>query len=153
MINPTHVCALVLGLSIAPISQASPYYTNVTNEWWQGRQTNVLAMAESRLAANTNDIAGLLMKASYDFDFANSSTLSNTLVRVLAAGALVTTPAFTNAFRLTSIDIQWTFKTLESEAPAEHATDMLKVTGPGHPMAYSDELKALDDDGYFNTNP
>lgn len=152
MINPAPVCTFVLGLAIAPISQASPYYTNVTNEWWQGRQTNVLAMAESRLAANTNDIAGLLMKASYDFDFANSTTLSNTLMRVLAAGTHVTTPAFTNAFRLTSIDIQWTFKTLEAETPSEHTSDMLKVTGPGHPMAYSDELKALDDDGYFDNN-
>lgn len=152
MNKPTHLCALVLGLAVATVSQASPYFTSVTNEWWQGRQTNVLAMAESRLAANTNDIAGLLMKASYDFDFADSPTLSNTLVRVLAAGSLVTTPAFTNAFRLTSIDIQWTFKTLEAETPSEHAADMLKVTGAGHPMAYSDELKALDDDGYFNNN-
>ena len=150
MINRTHVCALVLGLAFAPVSQSSPYYTTVTNEWWQGRQTNVLAMAESRLAANTNDIAGLLMKASYDFDFADSPTLSNSLVRVLSAGTLVTTPAFTNAFRLASLDIQWTFKTLSSETPAEHASDMIKVMGPGHPMAYSDELKALDDDGYFN---
>lgn len=149
MNKPTHLCALVLGLAAATVSQASPYFTNVTNEWWQGRQTNVLAMAESRLAANTNDIAGLLMKASYDFDFSDSQTLSNSLVRVLAAGARVTTPAFTNAFRLTAIDIRWTFATLSSETPAEHTSDMLKVTGPGHPMAYSDELKALDDDGYF----
>ena len=153
MIKHTYVCSLVLGLAFATISHASSYYTTVTNEWWQGRQTNVLAMAESRLAANTNDIAGLLMKASYDFDFASSTTLSNTLVRVLSVGSSVTTPAFTNAFRLTSIDIRWTFKTLEAETPSEHASNMLKVTGPGHPMAYSDELKALDDDGYFDRNP
>ena len=152
MITRTQFCSLALGLALTPISHASPYYATITNEWWQGRQTNVLAMAESRLAANTNDIAGLLMKASYDFDFADSPTLSNTLVRVLAAGTHVTTPAFTNAFRLTAIDIQWTFKTLSSETPAEHASDMLKVMGPGHPMAYSDELKALDDDGYFNND-
>ena len=149
MINPAPVCTFVLGLAIAPISQASPYYTNVTNEWWQGRQTNVLAMAEVRLAANTNDIAGLLMKASYDFDFSNSTTLSNTLVRVLSAGETVTSPAFTNAFRLTRLDIRGTFITLSRESPEEHASDMHKVMGAGHPMAYSDELEALDEDGYF----
>ena len=151
-IKPAHFCTLVLELALTPVLQASSYFTNVTNEWWQGRQTNVLSMAESRLAANTNDIAGLLMKASYDFDFSNSTTLSNTLVRVLSVGETVTFPAFTNAFRLTRLDIQGTFMTLGSETPEEHATDMLKVMGPGHPMAYSDELKALDDDGYFGTN-
>lgn len=149
MIKPTHLYTLVLGLAFTSILQASPYFTNVTNEWWLGRQTNVLAMAEARLASNTNDIAGLLMKASYDFDFSNSTTLSNTLVRVLSVGETVTSPAFTNAFRLTRLDIQGTFMTLDSETPEEHASDMRKVMGAGHPMAYSDELEALDKDGYF----
>ena len=152
MIKSTRLCILALGLALTSVSQASPYFTNVTNEWWQGRQTNVLAMAEVRLAANANDIAGLLMKASYDFDFSNSTTLSNTLVRVLSVGETITSPAFTNAFRLTRLDIRGTFITLSRETPEEYASDMHKVMGAGHPMAYSDELKALDDDGYFTQN-
>ena len=139
----------ILSLTLAISAAASDYYTSVTNFWYQGQQTNVLALSEQRLATNQNDIAGLLMKASYDFDFSNATTLSNTLARILVVGDTITTPAFTNAFRLTAIDIRWTFATLSSETPAEHASDMPKVTGPGHPMAYSDELKALDDDGYF----
>lgn len=152
MIKPTHLCTFALGLALAPALQASPYFTNVTNEWWQGRQTNVLTMAEARLAANTNDIAGLLMKASYDFDFSNSTILSNSLVRVLSVGETVTSPAFTNAFWLTRLDIRGTFITLARETPEEHASDMRKVMGAGHPMAYSDELKALDEDGYFDSD-
>lgn len=131
---------------------ASDYYTNITNQWWQGHQTNVLAMANQRLAANTNDIAGLLMKASYDFDFSNSTTLSNTLARVLSVGGTVTSSSFSKTFRLLQLDIQCTFKTLATETPQEHATDMLKVLGAGHPMAYDFALEALDDDGYFNSH-
>lgn len=152
MFKPTHLCAIIMGLALAPTLQASSYFINVTNEWWQGRQTNVLTMADARLAANTNDIAGLLMKASYDFDFSNSTTLSNTLARVLAVGETVNSPAFTNVFRLTRLDIQGTFITLGSETPEEHSSDMLKVMGAGHPMAYLDELNALDEDGHFDEN-
>lgn len=141
---------LAASLILASATFASDYYSSVTNQWFQGHQTNVLAMANQRLAANTNDIAGLLMKASYDFDFSSSTTLSNTLARVLSVGATIRTPAFTNVYEWTKLDIRCTFKTLATETAQEHASDMIKVMGPGHPMAYSDELKALDDDGYFN---
>jgi len=142
--------ALIVTLSLALSGSASPYFDNITNLWWQGHQTNVLSLAELRLSSNSNDVAGLLMKASYDFDFADSETLSNSLVRVLQAGESVTTPAFTNWFWRTQIDIRCTFRTLAKETATQHAADMLKVQGAGHPMAYEDDLKALDDDGYFN---
>lgn len=146
----------LLSVSILFVSTpifASGYYSTVTNLWFQGHQSNVAAMANQRLAANTNDIAGLLMKASYDFDFASATVLSNSLSRVLSVGETITSPAFSNAFRMTRIDIRGTFKTIATETSEEHASDMLKVTGPGHPMAYLDELKALDDDGYFGGEP
>lgn len=141
---------LASALLFAAPAFASAYYANITNEWFQGRQTNVLALASQRLASNTNDIAGLLMKASYEFDFADANTLSNSLVRILAVGRTVSSASFSNAFPLVSLDIRGTFRTLATETPEEHASDMLKVMGAGHPMAYEDALKALDDDGYFN---
>ena len=142
--------SLITAALLSAQALASTYYSNVTNEWFQARQTNVLALANQRLAANTNDMAGLLMKASFDFDFADGNTLSNSLVRVLSAGETIVTPAFSNAYRLVQLDIRGTFKTLSTETPEEHASDMLKVLGAGHPMAYEDALKALDDDGYFD---
>ena len=145
------ILATSLILVASPV-RASSYYANITNLWFQGHQTNVLTIANQRLAANTNDIAGLLMKASYDFDFSSSTTLSNTLVRVLSVGETITTHTFSNTFRLVQLDIRGTFKTLATETPEEHAADMLKVIGPGHPLAYEFALEALDDDGYFDNN-
>jgi len=45
------------------------FYTNVTNLWYQGYKSNVLNIATARLAVNTNDIAGLILKAEYHFAF------------------------------------------------------------------------------------
>ena len=141
---------LIAAALLTAQASASTYYSNVTNEWFQGHQTNVLALANQRLTSNTNDMAGLLMKASFDFDFSDSNALSNSLVRVLTVGETIVTPAFSNIYRLVRLDIRGTFKTLSTETPEEHAADMLKVLGSGHPMAYEDALKALDDDGYFD---
>lgn len=49
----------------------------VTNLWYQGYKTNVLAIAEERLNANSNDLAGLVLKMEYDFAFMNASCISN----------------------------------------------------------------------------
>ena len=44
------------------------FHTNVTNLWYQGYKTNVLAIANERLSQNTNDIAGLILKAEFQLD-------------------------------------------------------------------------------------
>ena len=48
----------------------------VTNLWYQGSKSNVLAIAEQRLAANPNDLAGLVLKMEYDFSFLSFSSIS-----------------------------------------------------------------------------
>ena len=45
---------------IAVLAQTD-FYANVTNLWYQGNKTNVLAIANARLAQNSNDIAGLIL--------------------------------------------------------------------------------------------
>ena len=129
---------------------SSSYFNTITNLWHTGHQTNVLQMAQSRLAQNTNDIAGILMKASWDFAFSDAETLSNSLVRIRSVGSQIATPAFTNAFVLTQFDLDSTFSILPRLTPAQLAIDRVKASGPGHRMPYEEELKALDDDGYFN---
>lgn len=138
---------LTLTLASALAASASETFTNITNLWWNGGQSCVLALANARLQSNPNDLAGLLMKASYDFDFADATTLSNSLQRVLDVGRTVTATAFTNAFAMTELDIRGTFATLADETPEEHAADLQKVQGAGHPMAYETELAALDAEG------
>jgi len=131
-------------------AESSTYFDNITNLWFTAQQTNVLILAEQRLAANTNDIAGVLMKASWDFAYADSSSLSNSLDRVVAVGQQTTTPAFTNQFRFTAIDVERVKDFLAIETESDRAQVLQKATRPGRLPHYVRELKALDDDGYFN---
>jgi len=128
---------------------ASAYFDNITNLWFNALHTNVLILAEQRLAADTNDIAGVLMKASWDFVHADPPALSNSLDRVIASGQQISTPAFTNQFRITAIDVQRVKAFLAVETDADRAEVLQKATRPGRLPHYVHELKALDDDGYF----
>ena len=48
-------------------------YHAVTNDWYNGNFSNVLELASSRLAANTNDLVGTYLKLSWDVCFAGMS--------------------------------------------------------------------------------
>ncbi|MDD2600148.1 MAG: hypothetical protein PHO37_13140 [Kiritimatiellae bacterium] len=66
----------ILGVSIVCrtcVFAQTNFYTNVTNLWYQGYKTNVFAIANERLAQNTNDIAGLILKAEFHFAHLDSS--------------------------------------------------------------------------------
>ena len=70
----------------------------VTNDWRRGAYSNVLELAQSRLAANTNDIVAAYIMKDYDIMFSDFTAMSNSLQRLIRAGALVTLPAYTNRF-------------------------------------------------------
>lgn len=131
---------------------ASPYFDNITNLWAQAQHSNVLTLANQRLVANSNDVAGVLMKASWDFIFAGPVELSNSMNRVLSVGSTIKTPSFTNVFEITKIDIVWLNNYLSCEDPSDRAANIEKATQRGRMPHYIEELKALDDDGYFDNN-
>lgn len=127
------------------------FYTNVTNLWYQGHKTNVLAIANGRLAQNTNDMAGLILKAEYDFEFYCVDNISNAYLRVIQVGDTITTPNFLK--RYGSIRQSY-FEILEDlaknpiteqEIQAEKPKSLLK-----HKELPANLIEALQKDGYFN---
>lgn len=60
---------MIAAMLAAATLGASQYYSNITNQWYSGNQTNVYNEGMARLATNQNDIAGLLMVASWKLDF------------------------------------------------------------------------------------
>ena len=139
-------------IAITLTTHASTTFDNFTNLWYTAQHSNVLALANQRLAANSNDIAGVLMKASWDFEFLEPSDLSNTLERVILVGSTCHTPAFTNIFEITKIDARCLLEDFALTPPAERIADQSKRGLPGKLPHYLEELKALDDDGYFTQN-
>ena len=79
---------------VAPCIGANADYCTVTNLWWNGYKTNVLAIAESRLEANTNDIVGIVLKLEYDLSFTYLDDLTNSFPRALDVASRIRTPSF-----------------------------------------------------------
>lgn len=131
---------------------ASPTFDNFTNLWYTAQHSNALAMANQRLAANSNDIAGVLMKASWDFEFLEPADLSNTLARVVQVGNTCHSPTFKNIFEITKVDARLLLDTFALEPLEEKIADRSKRGLSGKLPHYLEELKALDDDGYFAEN-
>ena len=89
------------GISKGIISGAD-LYSKVSKLWRQKETTKVLEIADARLATDTNDIAGLILKAKCHLDFYEVSALSNAYLRVLQVGDTITTTHFMERYQLTS---------------------------------------------------
>ena len=127
------------------------FHTNVTNLWYQGYKTNVLEIAEQRLNINSNDIAGLILKAEYHFAFLNSSNVSNAYLRVLQVGDTITTTNFVSRFvreRQYIIDLLDDFRE-NPITPDELLRDKPKANLK-HKELPTKLIEALQKDGYFD---
>ncbi|MGN0832082.1 MAG: hypothetical protein ACI4RD_00355 [Kiritimatiellia bacterium] len=131
-------------------ANATAYFDNITNLWYTAQFSNVLAIANERLSSDTNDIAGLLLKASYDVSFHEATVVSNSLLRVLEVGQNVASPAFSNVFQITKIDANGILRYMSLRNNDQKQDDWTKEAQPGLDIHHIHELKALDDDGYFD---
>ena len=125
------------------------FHANVTNLWYQGHKSNVLEIAEQRLSANTNDIAGLILKLEFTVEFLEFPSFSNTVQRVLAVGQTIVSPNFAREFPEYAEEVSDLLTLIPHYPPAEIAADRLKALIPHKPLVATDIIKALQDDGYF----
>jgi hypothetical protein len=144
------VVILILTLGFCAQAQTD-FYTNVTNLWHQGYKSNVLAIANVRLNANSNDIAGLILKAEYDLEFLELSTISNSFQRVVQVGDTIETEYFVKRFELERqeyLDFLDLFK--NEPIPAnELLAERAKAT-INHKDMPTGPIEALQKDGYFD---
>lgn len=151
---PALALATVLALPAIAQTNAPPVdnFTIVTNLWYQGYKTNVLQIAEQRLAVNSNDLAGLVLKMEYDFEFINTTSISNDVLSVIAT-TMRTTNANIAAHRIEiRDDLQDFLSFLENDyrpSATEIEGDKAKANIIHQRMTYEDYLKWLHDDGLF----
>ena len=127
------------------------FHTNVTNLWYQGYKTNVLAIAHTRLLANSNDIAGLVLKAEYNLEFYKVGDISNAYLRVIQVGDTITTTNFVKRWQIIREDILETLNDL-AENPItnqEILNEKPKAFINQKPLPAS-LIEALQKDGYFD---
>ena len=124
----------------------------VTNLWYQGYKTNVLSIAEERLLANSNDLAGLVLKMEYDLEFSNDSSLSNNVVTLLSAAEAATNIFVHTDYSKMKKNLNWFLEFLANEyhpTVSELNEEKAKALIIHKRMTYERYLKGLHDDGLF----
>ena len=142
------ICAVML--SDCDANAQTNFFHTVTNLWYHGHKSNVLEMAEARLVQNTNDLAGLILKMEYNFEFLNVNTLSNDIGRVVAAGAAIQTKTFRDQYGFIVQAFDVTLGILEDYSPGELEADRQKIPPIHTPMTHEMLLELLYLDGYFD---
>ena len=141
---------MTLALGFCAHAQTN-FHTNVTNLWYQGPKSNVLAIAEARLTQNTNDIAGLILRMEYHIAFGVLSEMSNSFLRVIQVGDTIKTPHFTATFPSKRKNLLFMLDAIAEcpLSPEEIVVEQAKGHINEKPMP--DRLiKALQMDGYFD---
>ena len=151
---------LLMGFMLAVINGGvvfaqTNFYTNVTNLWYQGGEfrTNVLTLANARLAANSNDIAGLILKAEYNFEFLEMDDMSNAFLRVIQVGDTITTTNFVKYYQeMTKGRILHLLDDFVENpiTVQEIQTEQHKAFIPEKPLPSARLIEALLKDGYFD---
>ena len=143
---------LTVASGTAVLAQTN-FYTNVTNLWYQGHKSNVLEIAEQRLTANTNDIAGLILKAEYNFEFYEVGDISNAFLRVIQIGDTITTTNFVSRYQKTSRDAFLGVLNDFAEGPITTQGILegkQKALINKKPLPAARLIEALQKDGYFD---
>ena len=130
------------------------FYANITNLWWQGRMSNVLAIAEQRLMCNSNDVAGLILKVECDLNFINLDSISNSLERAICCGKTITSPTYSSLYPFFKYCME-DFLDVHTEyySPEEIASDRAKALLPEKRMLFEDDLFAVCIDGLVTNYP
>lgn len=131
------------------------YYSLVTNLWYQGAHTSVVELAQLRLAASTNDIAGLITMCGFDLEYGCDAAYSNIVPQVLSVASNITTSAFRADLDCLTLDLLHSldFLTIYHPTEQERQEDLRKAAMPGQFFIYEEPLRLLDEDGFFANDP
>ena len=145
---------MLIGIVESASFAQTNFYTNVTNLWYQGYKTNVLEIANARLAVNTNDIAGLILKAEYHLAFLEVETISNSYLRVIHVGDTITTTHFMKDWQegFSRKDILGLLDVIAKKplTPQQIQKERLKGFITEKPLPNESLIEALQKDGYFD---
>ena len=146
----TTLCVMAALATVALASPTENTYNAVTNDWYNANFSNVLELAELRLAANTNDLVGAYLKLSWDICFSDASTLSNSVTRVLAIGDTVQNVAFSNEFwRLRPMVVSFRDDILPMYTEEVRQQELVRSIQPHKPIPERKWLKLLWDENLW----
>ena len=147
--SATAATTLVLALSVHAVPTENTYAA-VTNDWYNGRWTNVLELAQARFAADTNDLVAAHLMVSYDVLFSDVAAMSNSVTRLIGAMDAATAPAITNVCaRLRPGWVHFRDVVLPSQTTADVHAQRAKSSVSGKSIDCDFILKSIWDNGLW----
>ena len=140
------LAALMATSVLAQPSQDS--FHGVTNDWYHANFSNVIELAQNRLASNSNDMVGIALTKAYNITFGSVASLSNAVARFIAAADTIPCGSFSNLYwRLRPGEISYRDEFLPTLTEEEILADRPKAFLPKKPIPDDLYLKALWEDG------
>lgn len=147
----TAIAATVFALTLRVNAAPTPNnYAAVTNDWYNGRWTNVMELAQTRLAANGNDLVGAHLMVSYDILFSDVAAMSNSVERLIRAMDATTAPALTNiCSRMRPGWVEFRNLVIPALTPTDVQAQRAKSSITGKPLDCDFILKSIWDNNLW----
>lgn len=126
------------------------FSARVEKMWRAGDYAGVMALAQERLAADPNDLAGLLLKFEYESEFLQLDAAVQTAKDIIAVASRTETERFAQVRERVVQDARSALESLPQYPPEELAKDLPTVglvTNKALPCGFA--LRALEADGLF----
>lgn len=126
-------------------------FHSVTNDWWNGNWTNVAELADARLAADTNDLVAVHLKAEFALNFQGRGEISNEVARMVRVCDAVAAPAFTNEWA--TVRGAWGYflsTALPAFTDAQLAEQHEKSAAPHRKMLMERILRVISENGLWS---
>ncbi len=143
------VAAISSGLALFATPTTDNYHS-VTNDWYNGNYSNVLELANLRLAANSNDMVAVHLKVEYAMGFGSITDISNEVSRMMAVCDAATAPAYTNMYQ--KVRPGWVYfmnERLPAYTAEQIAEEHQKASQPHQKMMMELPLRILDEAGLW----
>ena len=142
------ILSLIMSFAVQAYAQSS-FYKRVSTMWYAGDSQGVLEIANQRLAHNSNDLAGLLLKFQWHGEHLQFAGMHYTMSQVLEVGATYPGTNFAKEYPSLREGYEMLIPIIRNYPLDEYAKDILKTNIPCRTMDCDAALKALQDDGYF----
>ena len=153
MMKPASILLCSLPFLLGGTTFGQDLYSTITNLWWNGPKTNVLAIASERLSANSNDIAGIILQTECEWSFGSPTTISNSTLRFLSNGADIQTPAFRVQYPIDAFNVSALLDSIPQMTDNEWAQEREYGLMTHRKMMFGKAWDALRDDGWLDATP
>jgi hypothetical protein len=122
------------------------FAAQVESLWRDGNYEKVKHLADNRLAADPEDLVGLILQLEYATHYLKLDDVSKTAGKIIAIGSRTKTPRFSRLYPQFANTLNAIQEAVRSYSPEALEKDRKKVVLNGESLGCASVLQALEDD-------